>query len=39
VIELHPDKALDLQGKLEEWETSLPKEPSPDSFSAERKNL
>ena len=39
IIESHPDKAQDLQQKLNEWESSLPENPSPDCFSAERKSL
>lgn len=39
LIESHPEKALELQEKLDEWERSLPENPSPDCFSAERKKL
>jgi len=39
IIDAHPDKAQELHRKLKEWESTLPKDPSPDCFSAERKSL
>jgi arylsulfatase A-like enzyme len=39
VIVSHPEKAQKLLLKLQQWEKTLPTEPSPDCFSAERKIL